>query len=94
MIYSQSSQRSISEKSISPNDLSREVLNIAEDLKIKKYIQLFQSKHQGFADAQSIISRCWDLDRIHKKYASFIAKYRPKLENENEMTYILSNDFT
>ncbi|UCB44080.1 MAG: hypothetical protein JSV77_05455 [Dehalococcoidales bacterium] len=66
---------------ISPHDLTREVLNIAEDLKIKKYIQIFQSKHQGFADAQSIVSRCWDLDRVHKKYASFIAKYRPKLEN-------------
>ena len=66
---------------ISPNDLSREVLNIAEDLKIKKYIQLFQSKHQGFADAQSIISRCWDLDRIHKKYASFIKEHRPKMED-------------
>lgn len=65
---------------ISPRDLSKEVEEIAEKLQIKEHVQIFQAKHQGFTDPQSIISRCWDPNRIHKKYASLIAKYRPKLE--------------
>jgi phenylacetic acid degradation operon negative regulatory protein len=28
-----------------------------------------------------IVSRCWDLARIHQRYGDFIAKYRPKLED-------------
>jgi phenylacetic acid degradation operon negative regulatory protein len=26
------------------------------------------------------VSRCWDLDRIHRKYAGFIEEYRPRLD--------------
>ena len=47
----------------------------------KEYIQVFQAKHQGLNGAKSIISRCWDLSRIHQKYASFIAEYRPKFQD-------------
>ncbi|MFC2020680.1 PaaX family transcriptional regulator C-terminal domain-containing protein [Chloroflexota bacterium] len=66
---------------ISPHDFTKEVEEIAEKLQIKDYIQIFQAKHQGSSDAQSIICRGWDLKRIHKKYASFIAEYRPRLED-------------
>lgn len=66
---------------ISPHDLSKEVEEIAEKLQIKEYVQIFQAKLQGFTNPQSIISRCWDLKRIHQKYASLIAEYRPKLED-------------
>jgi len=66
---------------ISPRDLSKEVEELAEQLGIKEYIQVFQAKHQGLNGAQSIISRCWDLNHIHQKYAGFIAEYRPKLRN-------------
>ena len=65
---------------ISPHDLSREVEKLAEKLGIKEYVQVFRAKHLGLSDSQNIISRCWDLNRLHKKYASFIAEYRPKLK--------------
>ena len=65
---------------ISPYDLTKEVEDLAERLQIKEYIQMFQAKHQGSADPKKIVSRCWDLGRIHERYANFIAKYRPKLE--------------
>ena len=66
---------------ISPHDLAKEVLEIAEKLRIKEYVQVFQAKHQGLDGPQSIVSRSWDLNRIHKKYASFIARYRSRLED-------------
>jgi phenylacetic acid degradation operon negative regulatory protein len=65
---------------ISPYDLTKEVEDLAERLQIKEYIQIFQAKHQGSTDPKKIVSQCWDLGRIHERYANFIAKYRPKLE--------------
>lgn len=69
---------------ISPHDMATEVEEIARRLRIKEYVQVFQAKHQNFSDPQSIISRCWDLERIHKKYASFIDKYRSDLRNHRK----------
>ena len=65
---------------ISPYDLTKEVEDLAERLQIKEYIQMFQAKLQDSTDPKKIVSRCWDLGRIHERYANFIAKYRPKLE--------------
>lgn len=65
---------------ISPRDLTGEIEEIAEKLQVKEYVRIFQARHQGSADSQSIISRCWDLSRIHQKYTSLIAEYRPKFE--------------
>jgi phenylacetic acid degradation operon negative regulatory protein len=65
---------------ISPYDLTKEVEDLAERLQIKEYIQMFQAKHQGPTDPKKIVSRCWDLGRIHERYANFIAKYRSKLK--------------
>jgi phenylacetic acid degradation operon negative regulatory protein len=66
---------------ISPYDLTREVEELASRLKIKGNIQMFHAKHQGSTDPRQIVSRCWDLDRIHQRYADFIDKYRPMLES-------------
>ncbi len=65
---------------ISPHDLTTEVEELAEKLQIKEHVQVFQAKHQGLTDPHGIVSRCWDLSRIHKRYASFVAEYHPKLE--------------
>ena len=65
---------------ISPYDLTKEMEDLAERLQIKEYIQMFQAKHQGSINPKKIVSQCWDLGRIHERYANFIAKYRPKLE--------------
>ncbi|MFC2015202.1 PaaX family transcriptional regulator C-terminal domain-containing protein [Chloroflexota bacterium] len=69
---------------ISPHDLSREVEGLVEKLKVKEYVQVFQSKLLGFSEPKTVISRCWDLDRIHKKYASFIAEHHAKLDKHRE----------
>ena len=66
---------------ISPYDMTREVDELAGRLNIKDCIQIFQAEHVGATDPKTIVSRCWDLDRIHGRYANFIDKYKPKLEN-------------
>lgn len=65
---------------ISPYDLTKEVEDLAERLKIKEHIHMFQAKNQDSVNPKDIVSRCWDLGKIHERYVNFIAKYRPKLE--------------
>jgi phenylacetic acid degradation operon negative regulatory protein len=66
---------------ISPHSLLKEVEEVADRLNIKEYVQVFQATHNGLSDAKKLVSRCWDLNIIHQKYAEFIAKYKPKLED-------------
>jgi len=66
---------------ISPYDLTKEVEDLVDRLQVKDYVQIFQARSQGFTDPKKIVSLGWDLSRIHEKYASFIEKYQPKLED-------------
>jgi phenylacetic acid degradation operon negative regulatory protein len=66
---------------ISPYDMTREVEELGERLDIRNHIQIFQARNQGLTDPKSLVSLGWDLSRIHQKYASFIQKYQPKLDN-------------
>ena len=65
---------------ISPYDLSAEVEELAGRLGVKGYLLSFLVRHHGGTQPTDVVARCWDLGRIHQKYAGFIAEYRPKLE--------------
>jgi phenylacetic acid degradation operon negative regulatory protein len=66
---------------ISPYNLTSEVEDLVDRLDIREHVQVFRADHEGFAEPKMIVSRCWDLARIHQRYGDFIAKYRPKLED-------------
>jgi len=65
---------------ISPHDRTREVKNLLQKLNIEEYVNIFSAQHQGGIHPRRIVSHCWDLGKIHQKYADFLADYRPKLE--------------
>jgi phenylacetic acid degradation operon negative regulatory protein len=65
---------------ISPYDLTREVKSLLERLNIEEYVHIFSAQHQGITEPGKIVSRCWDLGKIHQMYADFLTEYRPKLE--------------
>jgi len=67
---------------ISPYDLTREVKNLLQRLNIEEYVHIFSAQHQGSTEPREIVSRCWDLGKIHQKYADFLTEYRPKLEGQ------------
>jgi len=69
---------------ISPHDLTDEVIELAEKLKIKQYIQVFQTRNQKINNPKSIVSRCWDLGKIQKRYARFIDEHQQRLEEYQE----------
>jgi len=69
---------------ISPHDLTDEVKELAEKLKVKPYIQVFQTRSQNINDPKSIVSRCWDLGKIQKRYARFIDEHRQRMDDYQE----------
>jgi phenylacetic acid degradation operon negative regulatory protein len=69
---------------ISPYDLTREVKNLLKRLNIEEYVHIFSARHQGSTDPGELVSRCWNLDKIHRMYADFLADYRPKLEEHRK----------
>ena len=69
---------------ISPYDMTREVKSLLKRLNIEEYVHIFSARHQGGTDPAELVSRCWDLGKIHRMYADFLADYRPKLEEHRK----------
>jgi phenylacetic acid degradation operon negative regulatory protein len=69
---------------ISPHDLTREVKSLLRKFNIEEYVHIFSAQHQGSVDPRQIVSHCWELGKIHQKYADFLAEYRPKLEEHRK----------
>jgi len=69
---------------ISPYDTTKEVEELVGRLKVKEYFHIFKAKHLGFADPKKMVAKCWDLSKTHDKYASFIAKYRKRLQTHQK----------
>jgi phenylacetic acid degradation operon negative regulatory protein len=69
---------------ISPYDLTKEVQKLVKRLDIEEYVNIFNAQHEGNTDPKEIVARCWNLDRIHQKYADFLTEYRPKLEEHRK----------
>ena len=66
---------------ISPHDLTDEVSELADNLKIQPYIQIFQTRMKNSNNPAEIVARCWDLQKIHKRYNAFIKEYRKKSDD-------------
>lgn len=64
---------------ISPYDLTTEVKKLLQKLKIEDHVHIFNTQ-QCDTDPKNIVSRCWNLEQIHQKYADFLNAYQPMLE--------------
>jgi phenylacetic acid degradation operon negative regulatory protein len=63
---------------ISPYIMTAEVEALAKRLGAQDYIYSFHVRHDGLTKPSDIVTRCWDLNRIHQKYSSFINDYQPR----------------
>lgn len=62
---------------VSPYDRCTEIESLADSLGARAYIEMFTARHDGFAENQAIVARCWDLDSINNQYAAFVRKFKP-----------------
>jgi phenylacetic acid degradation operon negative regulatory protein len=60
---------------ISPRDLRQEVEQVASSLNIRPYVEFFAAEHRGFSSDEEIAARCWNLKRLNRYYADFVARY-------------------
>ena len=65
---------------LSPHDRSTEVTQLALSLGLQERIQAFRARHDGLADPQALVARCWDLAKTNQKHAEFLALHQPRLE--------------
>ena len=69
---------------LSPYDMTKEVIELAEKLKIKDSVLIFNSRQVGQINPEGIMNWCWDLHKIHGKYSSFVDKYQDKLNDHQK----------
>jgi phenylacetic acid degradation operon negative regulatory protein len=69
---------------ISPYDLTKEVEELAQRIGVTEFIYCLHVQSLGSTQPTNIVERCWNLNRLHQKYASFVDKYNPKLESHLE----------
>jgi len=67
---------------ISPYDHQKEIETLADSLDICACVEMFDARHKGFADAKTIVARCWDLKSINARYQTFIKKYQPLYDKD------------
>jgi phenylacetic acid degradation operon negative regulatory protein len=65
---------------ISPYDYRGEIGQLADSLGLCEHIEMFTARHEGFANAETIVARCWNLPAINAHYTAFIEKYKPMYE--------------
>ena len=69
---------------LSPYDMTKEVLELAEKLKIEDSVLIFKSRQVGSVSPSGIMNWCWDLNKIQQKYSNFVDKYQDKLSDHRQ----------
>lgn len=60
---------------VSPHELGSAVAEVAEELEVSEYLELFRGEHVGCSDPSRLVSQCWDLDELNARYEAFIARH-------------------
>jgi len=66
---------------ITPHDVSREVGDAAAELHVARHIEVFRGAHSGFSDTAHLVRQCWDLDKLNRRYAAFIERWKVSFEH-------------
>ena len=65
---------------LSPYHLRGEVEELARALGIAEHLEIFRAQYQGYGSTSHLVSQCWDLPALDRRYARFIAGRRPEHE--------------
>ncbi|NIP79965.1 MAG: phenylacetic acid degradation operon negative regulatory protein PaaX, partial [Gemmatimonadetes bacterium] len=60
---------------LTPHDVTARVFEIAEELEVAEYVELFRGPHVGVSDTGALVSQCWDLDSLNESYGRFIDRH-------------------
>jgi phenylacetic acid degradation operon negative regulatory protein len=54
-----------------------EVIALIRELQVEPYVHFFSSSTLETAEGQEVVSRCWDLPELDRRYTRFVDRYRP-----------------
>ncbi|PRO64541.1 phenylacetic acid degradation operon negative regulatory protein PaaX [Alkalicoccus urumqiensis] len=63
---------------ITPNPLEEQVQELVQKYDIASYVHFFEATYLQGGDSESLVEKCWDLQEINERYASFIEEYSQK----------------
>jgi phenylacetic acid degradation operon negative regulatory protein len=66
---------------VTPHDVTDPVVAIADELRIRRHVEVFRGAHLGMADDAQLVASCWDLAALDARYAAFTARWRFDLEH-------------
>jgi phenylacetic acid degradation operon negative regulatory protein len=66
---------------ITPHDVRGEVQEIAAALKISKHLEVFRAEHFGFSKTADLVTQCWNLSAINRRYAAFVTRWYAALDH-------------
>lgn len=69
---------------IAPHNRRQELEPIVNKLDIRQHVTLFTSQRVDFMTNKEIVAKCWDLPHLESAYATFVARWQPEFEQNNE----------
>lgn len=60
---------------VTPHDVRAEVLELAEELDVAEYVEVFRGTHVGPSEPTRLVERMWDLEGLNERYDAFIQRH-------------------
>jgi phenylacetic acid degradation operon negative regulatory protein len=66
---------------VSPHDRQVELEALLDDLNVRHYVQCFVGQWLNHLSNDDLVQRCWNLTDLNRRYAAFLRKWEPELQN-------------
>lgn len=60
---------------ITPHDVAGRVREVAEELGVAEYVELFRGSRVGPGEPAALVAQCWDLAGLNERYGAFIDRH-------------------
>jgi phenylacetic acid degradation operon negative regulatory protein len=66
---------------IAPSRVLDQTRQLVVQLGLEAHVDLFRAHYEAFADASSLLDRCWDVERMRAAYRAYLDEFAPVLES-------------
>jgi phenylacetic acid degradation operon negative regulatory protein len=64
---------------IAPSRVLDQTRQLVVQLGLEAHVDLFRAHYEAFADASSLLDRCWDVERMRAAYRTYLDEFAPVL---------------
>ena len=70
---------------VSPREVAADVLLLFKDHGLHSFARVFSAKLEGPVDDAALVTQCWDLSAIAKRYDAFVSHYQRQYERDKRL---------